>query len=306
MNQEVAADAGAGPEKECPAEAGHRSGQEWELAEERLHEIPNETYHALNAVGKSTLDLVAQSPALVQWDAAAPEDEEAASAVDLGNAFEALLLEPTRFADTYIVDTPLAKNTKEGKAEAQQVQEEADRTGKAILSPKDYRRIELMQRSALAHPTVYGLLMHRAHIVQRSWIWTDAETGVRCKCRPDLMLTDVPLVADVKIAGQPERFGASVQERRYHVQDAMYTDGMARYYGERPNFVFIVVSSAQSARKYPVHVYELEPADKSIGHQLYRRDLNHYAGCLRFGEWKGVEPLTRPSWAHRLDETIDP
>jgi len=268
---------------------------------ELLHGIPSEAYHADPAVSKSRLDLVAQSPAMLAWDAAAPEDEDASSQVNIGSAFEALLLEPGRFNQSYIQDTDKPKNTKEGKSEAQEIRDRADREGLEILSPADWRKIRLMMESAMVHPVVRQI-MDAGPIPQPSIWWTDSETGLRCKARPDIMMPERPLVADIKITGQIERFANSVHDYRYHVQDAWAVDAFTPVYGREPASVFIVVSSTLSARKYPVHVYELTREDRDQGRRLYRRDLETYAHREELGDWTHIEPLTRPGWAWRQDE----
>ena len=61
------------------------------------YDISNEDYHAGDGVSKSQLDLVALSPALLQWQKMAPVDEEKTKALDMGTALHCLLLEPDDF-----------------------------------------------------------------------------------------------------------------------------------------------------------------------------------------------------------------
>ena len=273
-------------------------------AAETLLDMPNEQYHRTAAASKSTLDLVAQSPALVPWSRAAPEDEEAASQIDIGNAFEALLLEPERFAATYLVDTALNKSTKEGKAEAAAVREQADEAGAAILTPKQYAQVHLMQRSALAHPVVASLLGQRI-AAQRSWFWFDEDTGVDCKCRPDVMLTGRPVVADIKISGQIDRFANSVHDYRYHVQAALYSD--AYYWATGKPLKAYGFLAIEETLPHPAQLYVLDDEAMELGRRLYRRDLNTYAHCVQTGEWPSYadEPktLSLPHWAINKTET---
>lgn len=264
--------------------------------------VSNEAYHDGPGVSKSTLDLVHQSPSLVEWNAKSPRDEEADAAVDVGNAFEALLLEPERFAQQYIGGPANApRNTKDGKAKWAEVEAEAERLGATIVGPDDWRKIHLMRDSVMAHPVARRAL-NAEIIVQPSYYWIDETTGLLCRCRPDLMLRRVPFVLDVKTSGQIERFGTSVEDYRYHVQDAFYTDGLQPYYGEPPSFAFIVVSTSRSAGRYPVHVYELDAHDKWAGRRAYRDDIVNLAACVRDNEWTHVEPLSRPWWARKRDD----
>jgi exodeoxyribonuclease VIII len=66
-------------------------------------DISNEDYHAGDGVSKSQLDMVALSPALLQWQKSAPVDTEKLKALDMGTALHCLLLEPEEFDKRFIV-----------------------------------------------------------------------------------------------------------------------------------------------------------------------------------------------------------
>lgn len=266
--------------------------------------LSNEAYHAdTTAVSKSQLDLIHQSPALLQWSKEAPVDQEADKAVDLGNAFEALLLEPERFERTYAGAPKVDRRTKEGKAAWADFERECTANEKQPLSRDEWRQVHFMRDSVMAHPVARRALEAEA-MVQASYYWREDYTGdaLLCRCRPDWMLEHVPFVIDVKTSGQIDRFAASVEDYRYHVQHAFYVDGLAHYYDETPSFAFLVVSTSRNAGRYPVHVYELDAEDVEAGRMAYRRDLEVYAQAVRDDEWTHVEPLVRPWWARRRDQ----
>jgi len=263
--------------------------------------VPQDDYRTAPGVSKSTLDRVAQSPALVEWDRRAPRDPEADSQVDIGHAFETALLEPERYMREYITAPSAPRNTKEGKAQHAEVEQQAADEGRTIVTANVAHQIEYMVESALAHPMVARILGSN-YMTQPSLWWRDKQTGLDCKCRPDIALADVPMLADVKITGQPERFANAVHDLRYDVQDAYYSEGCRRHYGQWPAFLFIVVSSTRAMGKYPVNVYELSPEDKEVGRRRWRRDLDTYAGCLEHQGWTHVQQITRPAWAWRTIE----
>lgn len=262
-------------------------------------------YRADPSISKSTLDWTALSPSLVAWEAHAPVDDEADTAVDLGTAFETALLEPLNYSAQYIVDTEQPKNTKAGKDEAAEIAETAEANGMTVLPPKTARQIRLMVESTFAHPMARRILS-ADRMIQPSYFVTDVETGLPIKSRPDIALANVPMLVDVKTTAQLDRFAASVHDLRYHVQDAYYSDQWSTYYaGNAPTFLFLVVSSSRSANKYPVRLFELTAPDREVGRRAYKRDLREYAARLDSGNWTDVETLTRPGWAWRQDEMED-
>lgn len=78
-------------------------------------DISNEDYHAGNGVSKSQLDMVALSPALLQWQKSAPVDTEKLKALDMGTALHCLLLEPEEFDKRFIVAPTFNRRTNQGK-----------------------------------------------------------------------------------------------------------------------------------------------------------------------------------------------
>jgi exodeoxyribonuclease VIII len=79
------------------------------------YDISNEAYHAGDGVSKSQLDMVALSPALLQWSKAAPVDEEKTKALDMGTALHCILLEPAEFDKRFIVAPEFNRRTTAGK-----------------------------------------------------------------------------------------------------------------------------------------------------------------------------------------------
>lgn len=256
--------------------------------------LSNQDYHTGPGVSKSTLDLVHKAPALVQWSRAAPRDDNV-GAVDIGDAFHAYLLEPERFAAEYVAAPSVDRRTKVGKEAWQDFLDEAD--GKTVLTDEDARKLALMRDSAMAHP-VARKLVESAGDVEASIYWIDAETGMLCRCRPDKLVNDIRVVLDVKTCADIDRFGTSVNDYRYHVQDAFYTEGYTRHFGEAPGaFMFLVVSTMRDACRYPVRLFALPPSERDAGGVEYRNDLRTIAECERTGIWPGIETISRPAWA---------
>lgn len=258
--------------------------------------LSNHDYHHGEGVSKSQLDLIDKSPALFQWNQHAPEDQEKKSALNLGDATHALLLEPERFTTEYAIGPANApRNTKAGKAAWEAF--EAELQGQTVLSADEGRRLHLIRDSVMAHPHAKWLL-EAAGDAEASLYWIDPKENVLCRCRPDKTIPTLGWLVDVKTTADISKFERSMYDYRYHVQDAFYSDGYAAHFGEPLNgFVFLVVSTSIECGKYPVRLFVLDAEAKAAGRTAYRVNLATYADCLRTGEWSGLETLSLPYWA---------
>jgi len=259
-------------------------------------DLGNEAYHRGPGISKSQLDLIHKSPALFQWNQSAPEDEEKKSALNIGDAVHAILLEPHRFAEQYAIgpaDAP--RNTKAGKEKWEQF--EAGLKGQAVLTAEEGRKVMLIRESVMAHPHARWLVEAEGD-AEASIYWKERSTGLLARCRPDKTIPSLGWIADVKTTADMDKFARSVYEYRYHVQDPFYCDGYAEHFGEQPAaFVFLVVSTSIECGKYPVRIFTLDPEAKQIGRDTYLEDMATYADCMRTGEWSGIETLSLPYWA---------
>lgn len=260
--------------------------------------LSNEEYQSGPGVSKSQLDDIAESPATYIWRKYAPVDEEKLKALDMGTALHCLLLEPDKFKERFIIAPEFNRRTNAGKEEEKAFLASCSELGKTIMSAEEGRKLQLMRESVFAHPDARWLL-EQDGICEGSIYWTDRETDELCRIRPDKKLSHHPILVDVKKVEDMARFERHIEEFRYHVQDAMYSDGFRQIYGDDPDFIFLAVSSSIECGRYPVRVRPLELEWKESGKDLYRRDLHRYHECRVSNEWHDLIPLTRPTWARR-------
>lgn len=265
------------------------------------HGIPDDEYHRAPGISKSGLDLVAHNPATYIWQQNAPVDPEKTGAFDLGKALHCRLLEPNEFQDRFIIAPYFNRRTNDGKAEEAAFLAEREESGKIVMDAEDGRKLDIMFESAMAHPVVRWLF-EQAGTNESTIVWIDPETGETCRCRPDRMLTQRPILVDVKKVDGLDRFERHVEEFRYHVQDAMYSEGYFHQFGTWPQFLFLIVSSTVSGARYPVDVVELPEDWKQAGRELFRRDLNTYHACQTSNDWMQIRQLKRPRWAQSQDQ----
>lgn len=249
----------------------------------------NADYHAHPAYSKSQLDLVRQSPAMLQWSRKAPRDES--EAAEIGTAFHCLLLEPAEFAARYVVAPKFNLRTNQGKDDAAFFA--AENKDRIILPAEDMGMIQAMHDSAMAHPEVAALMALPGES-ESSIFWTDPHTGLPCRARPDRWARSAGVMMDVKTIDKAEQFHWSVRDYRYDVQDAFYTDG-ARYSGSPVEvFLFIVVGKHRSMGRHPVRVIQLDDTSRARGRAEYIEDLQTILECERTGIWPGVELMNAP------------
>lgn len=104
-------------------------------------DISNEDYHAGDGVSKSQLDMVALSPALLQWQKSAPVDTEKLKALDMGTALHCLLLEPEEFDKRFIVAPQFNLRTNQGKADQEAFLKDVENMGMTVMDAEQGRKL---------------------------------------------------------------------------------------------------------------------------------------------------------------------
>lgn len=259
-----------------------------------IFDISNDIYRSSKAINKSKLDHIESSPGVYQWSLNAPSDPEKMKALDFGTAIHAKVLEPDLFYSQYISEPIVNKRTNVGKDEIKKFYKKNPNA--TIITADDFTKLRYMYDSIYAHPTARNLL-EKDGLYESSIFWTDEETGELCKVRPDKVLTNENIIVDLKKTDYINNFSKSIEEFRYHVQDAMYSDGYYNHFGDYPTFALIAVSSTISCGKYPVRVFILSDKNKEEGHRLYRKNMLTYSQCKKTDEWNGFEIIDRPRWA---------
>lgn len=182
--------------------------------------------------------------------------------------------------------------------------------GKTILSKDQYDQLMSMRDAVYAHPAACGLLSLPGK-AEQSVYWTDPETGVLCRCRPDFWAMQARIIVDLKtcLDASPEGFSKSLYNWRYHVQDVMYREGCEAATGEQQQFVFLAVEKdacVVNGQSKGVAVYVLDDESRNAGLKEYRQSLGNYAACLQSGEWPGymndVQSISIPGWGIKKSE----
>jgi len=253
-----------------------------------MQTMSNAEYHRHPAISKSGLDQIAKSPAHFQLYRNTPK--ESTTDMDIGTAFHSLLLEPEKFDSDILVCDASTRSTKIYKDLS------AANPDKTIIMRDEKIMLDGMRKSFEANTTVNGLL--GSSLVEKSFFWTDKETGVECRCRPDIIFNGHILI-DLKSTRDARGFSRSAAEYRLHVQSAFYMTGFQAVTGVSPKeFLFITV---EKSAPHGVITYRADDSFLKSGFEAMRRDLNLYAACLKTDIWpcypESIQDLKLPVWA---------
>lgn len=169
---------------------------------------------------------------------------------------------------------------------------EAENAGKQIITQEEMSRIKVMSNNVHNHPTIRALKTGQV-IYEQSFFWRDAETGLLCKCRPDVifMTPNLFLPADFKTTDDAslKEFQRTIGNFEYHIQASSYLDGINEVLGlALENFLFIPV---EKQAPHELALYALDGAAQEVGRQKYKKHLRTLAQYEPGGEkengWKG-------------------
>ena len=279
--------------------------------------ISNEDYHAGPGISKSGLDIIHQQSPLHYWAAYIdPEREprEETAAFRLGNAIHAAVLEPGEFDHRYALipeDAPRRPTVTQINAKKPSDDTlyaigwwndfDAKNENVTILSPEEWSVAQKIGANARLHPLAKSIFNEGD--AELSVFWTDPETEVLCKCRPDWLISPNPkhVILDLKSTADasPDGFMRSAYNYGYHRAAAWYLDGVEAATGDRPDaFMFLAV---EKKAPFAVAYYYADEAMIELGRRECRAALRTYANCLSSGKWPGypemVVPLGLPRWA---------
>ncbi|MDR9060660.1 PD-(D/E)XK nuclease-like domain-containing protein [Burkholderia multivorans] len=271
-----------------------------------LLSMPADQYHAHSAVGHSGLVRIMRSPAHYREYVTNPPSPT--PAMQLGTAFHVALLEPDRLGETFVVAPKFDRRTKEGKAAAEAW--EAENAGKTPLTADQMAAIEQMVVSVRSHQGAANLLA--SGMAEMSGFWTDPDTGIQCKCRPDWVVTmeDRPdwitAIVDVKTCrdASADGFARAIATLGYDVQAAFYQDGLKALTGRSVPFYYIAV---ETEPPFAVAAYKASDEMIEVGRTKYRGALQLLKWCRENDRWPGYQPngeietVNLPRWAANFD-----
>lgn len=259
-------------------------------------------YRAHPAISRSELWKLNESPEKFRWFKDHPE--KPTPALLFGQVVHKLLLEPDGFESEFAVMPEVDRRTKAGREQYNAFMEAND--GKGIITLEMFRVAWEMAEKAKQEPFVAKLLKGEH---EKPFFWTDEVTQEDCKCRVDC-ITDIggkPYVIDYKTCtdASNDAFMRDAIRFGYHVQAAMYSDGVEHNIGTKPTFVFI---AQEKTAPYALNIFQADEAFVQYGEDLFRELMGVYHYCRTTGNFYGylgrqqiINELQLPAWMAKND-----
>jgi hypothetical protein len=251
----------------------------------------NEEYHGDRThISSSIIKEMMRSPAHCKAYLTRPHKET--DAMKVGTAIHMAILEPHLLGSTYVY----WDEYKRGKDYTDFV---AKNKGKIILKTTDMDKVLGMAtavREYRDYPIQRAIEIGHAEL---SIYWTDPETGIKLKIRPDSFseygTIDIKKTQDAR----PHQFIRSCKDYGYDVQAAMYMTGMELFLGKKTPFYFLAV---EEEAPHGVWVHEVSQEMYDSGMRKFRKALNEYKECMDTGIWPAYRDafsvVNWPAWAN--------
>jgi pimeloyl-ACP methyl ester carboxylesterase len=250
----------------------------------RISGLPAVEYHAMRALSASGAWLLAEEcAAKFLWRS--PWNPlyvpEAKSEFDIGVAAHLAVLEPERQADKIVlIEAGDYRTTK-----AREARDAARATGLVPLLPYQVDIVRAIAGSIRGHPIASEAF--RGGEAEVTLIWSDPQTGIPCKARPDYLPAHGRWIVDLKTAAtaNPRSWRDQAYRFGYHARAAWYLDGAAAVLGQMPEEYWFVI--VEKEPPYLVSVVSFDQDALSWGRIANRKACERFAVSAAANDWPG-------------------
>lgn len=205
---------------------------------------------------------------------------------DIGTLTHTGCLEPHKLGDKFIAwpDGLLSADGGIRTAAAKQWQADQRADGRIPLKDKQYQIVGACAASVLR---TCGQWIEKATAIEQSIFWTDAETGILCRCKPDwqVELPHCVLAFDIKTDGESvdeHVFRGKCETNGYVLQVPHYSAGITALTGKPVHFHFVVVEKVWPFRS---RVFRLDEQATANAVDMRRRLLDDLLICIESGDF---------------------
>ena len=260
-----------------------------------VHDITNEEYHASEGISRSAIMEFLRSPKHYKYKYRNDGYVKIAPspAMEFGSAFHMYVLERSKFVDHYYIGEKFDRRTKEGKEAHKESLKNAE--GRTLISDDDFFKITTMFNSLDGQ----ALELITGARYEKSIYWTDPDSGLLCKCRPDIWHPN--FIVDLKTAADasPQAFQRAFFNSGYYIQVAMMSEAIKHTEGrEMRNFIDLAIETSEP---YVHCIYPIAEFAVMQGIHEFKATLLLMKECFESGEFPGynTQELTIPAWAKR-------
>lgn len=181
------------------------------------------------------------------------------------------ILEPARF-ETDVIRGP---EDRRGNKWKDAIEEAGSKT---LLTSGDYATCLAAQEVVMKSPTVRDLVQSKYAMAEASVFWHDEESGMRCKCRPDLLVKKT--ILDLKTASSIKFFDRDAFKFGYQIQQSHYVDGLDNQMDGGHAFLFLAV---EKEHPFCWSIFEYDARSDLRAKAMWRVALNTWASCVKSG-----------------------
>lgn len=254
-----------------------------------IYDISNEEYHKSQGYSRSQLFHLNKSDYHFWYNVLSGKnvEKEKTPSMIFGSLFHTLMLEPHKFEHEYIISPKIDKRTIKGKQEWEEFQLASE--NKTIITEEQYNKAIEMIDESKKHEIVANLL-HNAKF-EKSIFWTDKDTGIQFKVRPDIWLGS--MVVDLKTCSldNVKYYNNHALQNGYYLQAAMIFEAFSTL--NIPMQVFINLVFEKEAPYVPIS-YLLSDECINYGKEQFNIFKNRLHECLQTNIWNAypIQELT--------------
>lgn len=267
--------------------------------------ISRADYDSVIALNQSSIKLIEERHVRAAWTRLHHPDDPSQAMIE-GQAFHAMLLEPSEYAKRFAAYPKIDKRSKAGKDEW--AAWEAANTGKWHLSIEKMLELQSQVEALLRHPVVARWVDKAVHH-EFAVFWNHPVYGFPCKALVDAVSRDEgrTWVWDAKTTrdATPEFWRRELANRNYLVQAAWTLDGLNQIAEADREFAFVVL---ETSGYMDVAIYECGPLTLFEARHRIDKACRKWARALESGVFPGptteIQQLEVPRWAltHERDE----
>lgn len=237
-----------------------------------LLNLPEKEYRALDAVNWSTLRFMDKSPSAYQKNIWNPQ--KATVDMEFGSLAHTRLLQPEKLNTLLMVDA-----NRGTKGFTDKIKKHPEWT--------PVTEIEWWQLNAWNNgywENEYHDEFQKDPKIEHCVVWTDPDTGLKCKCKIDLFTDDFLLDLKTTKDDSEHAYWLSFAKYRTHCQFAMYKDALYELDGKERR---CVVGRLEKTKPYDTMFSLLRSEVVWAGRRRYKKLLRDLATCLEKDEWPG-------------------